>query len=91
MLMGIGFARSLEVDCDWIAKKPCIALSGGDLGIALMPNFLVGEDIRSGRFVHIPSEISTETVEISAIHSDRRLLDARGRQFIDLMAAGLRL
>ena len=64
---------------------------GRDLGIALMPNFLVGEDIQSGRFVHILPEIPTETVEISAIYPDRRLLDARVRQFIDLMAVGLRL
>ncbi|TQN60531.1 LysR family transcriptional regulator [Agrobacterium tumefaciens] len=63
---------------------------GRDLGIALMPNFLVGEDIRSGRFVHILPEIPTETVEISAIYPDRRLLDARVRHFIDLLAAGLR-
>lgn len=62
-----------------------------DLGIALMPNFLVGEDIRSGRFVHLLPEIPTETVEISAIYPDRRLLDARVRQFIDLLATGLRL
>lgn len=62
-----------------------------DLGIALMPNFLVGEDIQSGHFVHILPEIPTETVEISAIYPDRRLLDARVRQFIDLLATGLRL
>ncbi|MBW9116793.1 hypothetical protein JNB88_24475 [Rhizobium cauense] len=36
---------------------------GRDLGIALMPNFLVGEEIQSGRFVHILPEIPTETVE----------------------------
>ncbi|MFB4373427.1 LysR family transcriptional regulator [Agrobacterium sp. CR_3] len=62
-----------------------------DLGIALMPNFLVGEDIQSGRFVHILPEIPSETVEISVIYPDRRLLDARVRQFIDLLATGLRL
>ncbi|WP_425960907.1 LysR family transcriptional regulator [Rhizobium nepotum] len=62
-----------------------------NLGIGLMPSFLVAEDIHSGRFVHILPEIPTETVEISVLYPDRRLLDPRVRQFIDLLASGLRL
>jgi DNA-binding transcriptional LysR family regulator len=62
-----------------------------DLGIALMPSFLVAEDIQSGRFIHLLSQITTESVEIRVIYPDRRLLDPRVRQFIDLLASGLRL
>jgi DNA-binding transcriptional LysR family regulator len=62
-----------------------------DLGIALMPSFLVAEDIRSGRFIHLLPQITTESVEIRVIYPDRRLLDPRVRQFVDLLASGLRL
>lgn len=60
------------------------------LGIGLLPSFLVAQDVASGRLVHILPEITTETVEISVIYPDRRLLDPRVRQFIDLLASGLR-
>ncbi|EJN05347.1 LysR family transcriptional regulator [Phyllobacterium sp. YR531] len=60
-----------------------------DLGIALLPSFLVGQDVDSGRFIHILPKITTETVEISVIYPDRRLLDPRVRQFVDLLATGL--
>lgn len=62
-----------------------------NLGIGLMPGFLVAEDVKEGRLVHLLSEISTETVEISVIYPDRRLLDPRVRQFVDLLSSGLRL
>lgn len=64
---------------------------GRDLGIGLMPGFLVEDDIRSGRFVRILPNIASETVEISVLYPERRLLDPRSRQFIDLLASGLRL
>lgn len=62
-----------------------------DLGIGLMPNFLVERDVEVGRLVHILPEVTTETIDISVIYPDRRLLDPRVRQFIDLLASGLRL
>jgi DNA-binding transcriptional LysR family regulator len=62
-----------------------------NLGIALMPNFLVAEDVQSGRFVEILPGITTETIEISVIYPDRRLLDPRVRQFVDMLSSGLSL
>lgn len=62
-----------------------------NLGIGLMPGFLVAEDVKTGRFVHLLPEIATEAIEISVIYPDRRLLDPRVRQFVDLLSAGLRL
>jgi DNA-binding transcriptional LysR family regulator len=61
-----------------------------NLGIALMPSFLVADDIHAGRFVHIMPDTPTETIEISVVYPDRRLLDSRVRQFIDLLSSGLR-
>lgn len=61
-----------------------------DLGIALMPSFLVAEDVHAGRFVHILPDTPTETVEISVVYPDRRLLDSRVRQFIDLLVPDFR-
>lgn len=60
------------------------------LGIALMPSFLVAEDVRSGSFVHILPDMPTEGVEINIVYPDRRLMDPRTRQFIDLLVAGFR-
>lgn len=62
-----------------------------NLGIGLMPGFLVAEDVEGGRLVHLLPEIPTETIEISVIYPDRRLLDPRVRQFVDLLSSGLRL
>jgi len=64
---------------------------GRNLGIALMPNFLVAQDVRSGRFVQLLPGIATETVEISVIYPDRRFLDPRVRQFVDLLSSDMRL
>jgi len=64
---------------------------GRNLGIALLPSFLVGEDVQSGRFLQLLPEVPTETVEISVIYPDRRFLDARVRQFVDLLSSDLRL
>ncbi|MET3899533.1 DNA-binding transcriptional LysR family regulator [Devosia sp. UYZn731] len=62
-----------------------------NLGIALMPSFLVADDVEAGRFIPVLPEITTESVDVNVVYPDRRLLDPRVRQFIDLFAVGLRL
>ncbi len=62
-----------------------------NLGIGLIPSFLVAEDVKTGHFVHLLPEILTETFEINVIYPDRRLLDPRVRQFVDLLSSGVRL
>jgi DNA-binding transcriptional LysR family regulator len=64
---------------------------GRNLGIALMPSFLVAQDVQSGHFVNLLPDVVTETVEISVIYPDRRLLDSRVRRFVDLLSSGLHL
>ena len=94
--------RFLDVSGQWatIQVRNRLRLDSGEalhnaiarsLGIGLMPGFLVDQDVQSGRFVHILPEILTEMVEISVIYPDRRLLDPRVRQFVDLLSSGLRL
>ena len=64
---------------------------GQDLGIALMPTFLVSDELRSGRFVLLLPDVKTEEVEIRVIYPNRRLLNPRVRHFIDLLTAGIRI
>ncbi|GGD31267.1 hypothetical protein GCM10011335_37830 [Aureimonas glaciei] len=61
------------------------------LGIALMPYFLVSEEVQSGSFVHILPSVMTEEIEIRCIYPSKRLLEPRVRRFIDLLATGLKL
>jgi DNA-binding transcriptional LysR family regulator len=94
--------RFLDVEGHWATTQvqSRLRLDSGEalhtaiarnLGIGLMPGFLVDQDVQSGRFVHLLPEIPTETVEINVIYPDRRLLDPRVRRFIDLLSSDLRL
>lgn len=55
------------------------------LGIALLPRFLVGEDIAAGRLRQILPKVSTGTVNIVALYPHKKLLEPRVRHFIDLL------
>ena len=61
-----------------------------NLGIALMPTFLVSEQIQAGQFVHLLPDVKTDEVEIRVIYTDRRLLNPRVRRFIDLLASNVK-
>jgi DNA-binding transcriptional LysR family regulator len=94
--------RFVDAEGNWVTAqvRTRLRLDSGEalhqaivrnLGIALMPSFLVAEDVQSGRVVEILPGITTETVEISVIYPDRRLLDPRVRQFVDMLSSGLSL
>lgn len=59
------------------------ALSG--LGLARLSTYLVAEDIREGRLVHVLPEYTQEFAEILAIYPDRRHLAPKVRAFIDFL------
>ena len=63
------------------------ALSG--LGIALLPSFLVDDDISAGHLVRLFPETSRRTVRILCLYPSRRLIDPRVRTFIDNVSAAL--
>ncbi|ASR53404.1 LysR family transcriptional regulator [Blastomonas fulva] len=63
------------------------ALSG--LGIALLPAFLVDDDLSAGHLVRLFPELGVQTVRILCLYPSRRLVDPRVRTFIDNVSAAL--
>lgn len=58
-------------------------------GIALLPDFLVAEDMAAGRLRQVLPELDAGEVEIVTIYPSRWLLEPRVRRFIDLMVERL--
>lgn len=56
------------------------------LGIAYLPDFLVDEDLASGRLEALLPSCETEFVPVMALYPNKRHLPAKVRRFIDLMA-----
>jgi DNA-binding transcriptional LysR family regulator len=59
------------------------------LGITYLPDFLVGPDIATGRLQRVLPDLKNEALSIIVLYPTRRLLEARVRQFIDLMVREL--
>ncbi len=57
------------------------------VGIAPMPTFLVGEDLRQGKLEVALEEWSDSQVSINAVYPHGRLLQPKVRAFIDFLAA----
>ena len=64
------------------------ALAG--LGIALLPQLLVGSDIAEGRLEHVLPQVNSGKVPIIALYPHKRLLEPRVRRFIDMLNDDLR-
>lgn len=54
-------------------------------GIAPLSNFLVGDDIRAGRLVHLLPDHDCGSAGIYAVYQDRRYQQGRVRMFIDFI------
>ncbi|MGZ2380929.1 LysR family transcriptional regulator [Rhizobium leguminosarum] len=63
------------------------ALAG--LGIALLPDFLVADDLVAGRLRQVLPGLETDDTKMVALYPEKRLLDPRVRRFIDLMVEEL--
>ncbi|QKK19003.1 LysR family transcriptional regulator [Rhizobium indicum] len=63
------------------------ALAG--LGIALLPDFLVTDDLAAGRLRQILADLETDDAKIVTLYPDKRLLEPPVRRFIDLMVEEL--
>ncbi len=59
------------------------ALSG--LGIALLPTFIVGADIRDGSLRQVLADYCPPPISIYAVFPSRRFLSARVRSFVDFL------
>ncbi|KJZ18424.1 LysR family transcriptional regulator [Loktanella sp. S4079] len=64
------------------------ALDG--LGIALLPQTVVGVDLTEGRLERVLPDHSIGQVPILALYPHKRLLDAKVRNFIDLLSEDLK-
>ncbi|CAK08632.1 LysR family transcriptional regulator [Rhizobium leguminosarum] len=63
------------------------ALAG--LGIALLPDFLVADDLAAGRLRQILADLETDNAKIVTLYPDKRVLEPRVRRFIDLIVEEL--
>ena len=63
------------------------ALAATGMGIALEPDFIVGDDIRSGRLVALLPGYRPPASPIFAVYPSRRHLSAKVRLFVDFLAA----
>ncbi|ASR05802.1 LysR family transcriptional regulator [Rhizobium leguminosarum bv. viciae] len=63
------------------------ALAG--LGIALLPDFLVTDDLAAGRLRQILADFETDDAKIVTLYPDKRLLEPRVRRFMDLIVEEL--
>lgn len=61
------------------------ALAGA--GYALVPEFIVADDLRAGRLVSALDAWTGTPIEVRALYQSRRLLSARIRAFIDALVA----
>ncbi|MGY8637192.1 LysR family transcriptional regulator [Bradyrhizobium sp. 14AA] len=68
------------------ALRDC-ALAG--LGIALLPDFLIRDDLRAGRLRRLLPALEADPVKIVTLYPGKRLLEPRVRRFIDLMVEEL--
>lgn len=59
------------------------------MGIALLPDFLIADDLATGRLVPVLPGLDAGSVEIMALYPSKRYLEPRVRRFIDLLAERL--
>jgi DNA-binding transcriptional LysR family regulator len=71
----------LRVDSGQALRDAAVA----GLGIAFLPDFLVADDLSSGRLQQVLPRLVREKGKIVAIYPTRRLIEPRVRGFIDLM------
>jgi DNA-binding transcriptional LysR family regulator len=61
------------------------------LGVALLPIFMVAEELCNGKLRRLLPQVVTSDVEVTAIYPTKRLLEPRVRRFIDFFVTSLTL
>jgi DNA-binding transcriptional LysR family regulator len=59
-------------------------------GIAMLPTFIVGDDVRAGRLVRLLEKASPPDLDILALYAPSKLLAAKSRLFIDFLVSRFR-
>ncbi len=57
----------------------------GGLGFALLPTFLVGDDLRAGRLKALGQPFVSSDIPIHAVYPHRKYLSAKVRHFVDYL------
>ena len=63
----------------------CRAAALKDQGIILQPDFLIGEDIESGRLIELMPEWRADELGIFAVYPSRRYLTAKVRLLVEYL------
>lgn len=64
----------------------CLAAALAGQGIILQPDFLVGEDIQSGKLVELMPEYSAGELGVYAVYPSRRLVALKVRALVEFLA-----
>jgi DNA-binding transcriptional LysR family regulator len=64
-----------------------LALAIKDTGIALAPDYLVGDDLTAGRLIRLLPDYATQDTPVYAVYPHSRYLSAKTRTFIDFLAS----
>ncbi|MGG7576243.1 LysR family transcriptional regulator [Rhizobium sp. Nf11,1] len=60
------------------------------LGIVLLPDFIVGEDLRQGRLVRLLPDWDISTIQLQAVYPANRHIAVKVRRFVSFLAGKLR-
>ncbi|TAN54224.1 MAG: LysR family transcriptional regulator [Betaproteobacteria bacterium] len=63
------------------------AAAAQGMGIALEPDFMVGDELKAGRLVRVLEAFAAPVSAIYAVYPSRRYLSAKVRAFVDYLAA----
>ena len=63
-----------------------VALAAAGLAITMEPDFIVADEVRSGRLVRVLDEFAPPRQPIAAVYPSRRHLSAKVRVFVDFIA-----
>ncbi|AIO39858.1 bacterial regulatory helix-turn-helix, lysR family protein [Burkholderia cenocepacia] len=82
-----GKLHSVKVDCHMHTNNGDTARTAALAGHGLIwqPTFLIGNDLRAGRLVHVMPEYRLPDIDILALYPSRRHLSARVRVMIDYL------
>lgn len=60
------------------------------VGIVLLPDFIVGEDIRQGRLVRLLPDWDISTIQLQVVYPGNRHIAVKVRRFVSFLAGKLR-
>jgi len=82
-LSNISVTGSIQMNNSLALRKTLI----NDAGIALIPTFIVGEDIKSGKLQAVLTQYKLLEISIFAVYHQRRHLSPKVRAFIDFLSS----